>query len=64
MFDYLLDLLHAHRKAILAAVAIVLVQFVDSETADWIVAALGTLLVGAVPNDHAASDRIYRDHRR
>lgn len=64
MLDTLWDLLQAHRKAVLAAVSVVLIQYVDSETADWIVAVLGTLLVGAVPNDGAANDRIYRGHRR
>lgn len=60
MLDYLWDLLHAHRKALLAALSVLLIQFVDSETADWIVAALGTVLVGATPNDEAAKRRVYK----
>jgi hypothetical protein len=57
-----LDVLRAHRKVILAALSVVLIQVVDQDTADWIIAVVGTLLVGGVPNDEAAKDRIY--HRR
>lgn len=64
MLNFVWDLIQAHRKALLAALALVLVQVVDSNTADWIVAVVGVLITGATPNDHAASDRIYRGHRR
>lgn len=64
MFDYVLDLVAAHRKALLAGAGALLIQIVDSDTADWIVAGLDLLLVALVPNDGPASDRIYRGHRR
>lgn len=59
----MLDLIRAHRKALLALAGALLIQFVDSETADWIVATLDTFLVVLVPNDQAASDRVYRKRR-
>lgn len=42
--------IHAHRKAIVAAVAAVAVVFVDANTAQEIAAVVGTVLVWAVPN--------------
>lgn len=58
--DYVLDLLRAHRKAVLAAVSVLLIQFVDQGTVDWVVAVIGTLLVGATPNDEDAKRRVYK----
>ena len=55
-----LDLVHAHRKALLALLSVLLIQFVDQNTVDWIVAVAGTLLVGGVPNNEDAKRRIYR----
>jgi hypothetical protein len=60
----MLDLIRAHRKVILAALTVLLVQFVDSETADWITSAVGILLTGAVPNDRDAIERVYRRNPR
>lgn len=54
----LLDYARTYRKAVLAALALLLIQFVDSETVDWVVAVVGTLLVGATPNDQAAAARV------
>lgn len=54
-----MDWLSAHRKAILAAVAAVLILVVDQETADIIVAVVGSLLTLLVPNDQQAVNRIY-----
>ena len=59
----ILDLLHAHRKFVLALLSLVLVQVVDSDTADWIVTAVGALLVGGVPNDEGAKRRVYKGRR-
>lgn len=59
----MLDLLRAHRKLILAALTVLLVQFVDSDTADWIIAVVGVVLTGGVPNDQAAVERVYRKRR-
>jgi hypothetical protein len=56
----ILDIVRAHRKVILAALSVVLIQVVDQNTVDWIVGVIGTLLVGGVPNDERAKDRIYR----
>lgn len=56
----ILDVLAAHRKAVLALLSVVLIQVVDGDTVDWIVGIVGTLLVGATPNDEAAKRRIYR----
>lgn len=54
------DLIAAHRRSILAAIGILLVQFVDSETADWVIGAVDVLLIYAIKNDSDAVDRIYR----
>lgn len=59
----ILDLIHAHRKAILTALTAVLIQVVDADTADWIVAVVGTILTLAVPNDEDAKARVYRNRR-
>lgn len=61
---YCLDLLAAHRKVVLAGGTVLLVQFVDSDTADWIIGVVGTLLTGKVPNDSGAMDRVYPNRRR
>jgi hypothetical protein len=60
MLQKLKDLVTAHWKAIVAAVALVLVQEVDDQTADWIILALGTLGVVVKSNDPDAVARIYR----
>lgn len=57
------DFLTAHRKAILALLSLVLVQVVDSQTADWAVVIVGSILTGVVRNDSYASARIYRRRR-
>jgi len=62
--DYLSDLIHAHRKLLIAAIAGVLALVLDAETAKEVAGAIGVILVGVIPNDGAASDRIYRGHRR
>lgn len=54
-----MDYLQAHRKAIVAAIAAVLVLVVDQETADKIVGAVGVLLTLLVPNDEGAIQRVY-----
>ena len=54
------DYLNAHRKAIIAGVSLLLVQEVDSETADWIVSATGVFFTLITPNDRAAAFRIYK----
>lgn len=54
----------AHRKVLIGAATIVLVQYVDSETADWIASVLGLVLLGRVPNDQGAIDSIYHRRRR
>lgn len=59
-----LDLLAAHRKVVLAGATVLLVQFVDSETADWIIGVVGTALTGRVPNEPGAVDRVYPNRRR
>lgn len=56
----ILDLIHAHRKSLLAALTAFLIQFVDSETADWIVTGVGIALTYFVPNDEGAKERVYR----
>lgn len=61
--SHLLDLVAAHRKAILTGLGLLLVQWFDSETVDWIVVAVDTVLVGLVPNDERAKRRIYRKRR-
>lgn len=55
----MLDLFHAHRKLILAALTAILPQIVDGNTADAIIVAIGLILTGAVPNDALATERIY-----
>lgn len=60
MIQKLTDLVTAHWKAIVAAVALVLLQEVDDNTADWIIAALGTLGVIVKGNNPDAVARIYR----
>lgn len=59
----ILDLIRAHRKAILTLVGLLAIQYVDSETADWLIAAVDTALVIIVGNDPDAKARIY-DRRR
>lgn len=61
---FAIDLLHAHRKLVLAGASVVLIQVVDQETVDWIIGILGTLLVGGVPNDELAVERVYPNKRR
>jgi hypothetical protein len=46
-----MDWIRSHRKAIVAAIAAVLVLVVDSESADRIAAAAGAVLTYLVPND-------------
>lgn len=55
-----LDYIQAHRKALLALVAAVLVFVVDAESADRIIVAVNAVLILIVPNDQAAVARIYR----
>ena len=57
-----MDFIRAHRKAIIAAVAGVLVIFLDADTAKEVAGGLGAALTWAVPNDAAAVERVY--HRR
>jgi hypothetical protein len=59
-----MDWLKAHAKFIPAAVAAVLVIFLDDATAQGISAAVGAVLTYLVPNDVAASERIYHRSRR
>lgn len=54
-----MDWIRAHRKLILAAITALLPQFVDGDTADAIVIAVGLLLTGGVPNDEVAIRRLY-----
>jgi hypothetical protein len=54
-----MDWIKAHRKGLLAVITAVLVLFVDPETADQIIGAVGVLLTIVVPNDQGAIDRIY-----
>jgi hypothetical protein len=58
--QYVSDLVKAHWKAIIAAVALVLVQEVDDNTADWIISALGLIGVVVKGNDEGAKRRLYR----
>lgn len=60
MIQKLKDLVTAHWKAIIAAVALVLIQEVDDQTADWIIVALGILGVTLKGNDEDAKRRIWR----
>lgn len=53
------DLVRAHWKAIIAAVALVLVQEVDDNTADWIITVLGLLGVAVKQNNPESKQRIY-----
>lgn len=57
-----MDYIAAHRKALLTALTAVLVLFLDADVAQTIAAALGTLLVLVVPNDQAATQRVYHKH--
>ena len=52
--------IRAHRKALLAALAAVLILFFPSATVDEIVSIVGAFLVLIVPNDPAAVAKIYR----
>lgn len=58
--EVIYDLVVAHWKFVGAALTFVLVQVIDSATADWIVGALGTLFVGGKANNEAAKHRLYR----
>jgi hypothetical protein len=53
------DYITAHWKVIIGLVALIAVQLVGSDTADWIFVVLGTLGIGGVPNDQGAKARIY-----
>ena len=55
-----MDWLNAHRKVIIAAIGALLVIFIDEQTAQAIIAAIDAVLVGLIPNDQAAIDRVYR----
>lgn len=61
--ETILDFLAAHRKLIVAALTAVLPQLVHGNTADVLILVLGLLATGAVPNDEAARDRIYKKRR-
>jgi hypothetical protein len=61
MIQKLKDLVTAHWKAVVALVALVLIQEVDDNTADWIIAGLGLIGVVAKRNDPDAVARIYRN---
>ena len=52
--------IRAHRKALLAALAAVLILFFPSATVDEVVSIVGAFLILIVPNDQAAVARIYR----
>lgn len=60
----MLDYIRAHRKVLLTLAGLLAIQFLDSETADWVVATVDTLLVLVVPNDQAAVDRVWKKNRR
>lgn len=55
----MLDYVRAHRKALLAALTGVLILFVDAETADEVIGAVGIVLTWLVPNDQQAVQRLY-----
>lgn len=61
--DYVLTLVRAHRKVVLAGLTVLLVQVVDNDTADWIVGIVGTVLTGGVPNNERAVDVVYPNRR-
>lgn len=54
-----LDYVKAHYKVLVGLAALLLVQFVGSETADWVIVALGALGIGGTPNDPDALRRVY-----
>jgi hypothetical protein len=58
-----MDWLKAHAKFIPAAVAAVLVIFLDDATAQGISAAVGAVLTYLVPNDPVAVARVYHRDR-
>lgn len=53
------NLIQAHRKVLLASLTALLIQYVDSETADWIVTGVGIALTYFVPNDQDAIESVY-----
>jgi hypothetical protein len=53
------DYINAHRKAILALVGLLAIQFLDSDTADWCILVADTILVLLVPNDVEAKARVW-----
>ena len=55
-----MDWLNAHRKAIVFAVAAVVVIFTDDQTAQEVAGVVGTILGFLVPNDQEAVARIYK----
>ena len=54
-----MDWINAHRKVLIAAIGAILVIFIDEQTAQAIIAAVHAILVGLIPNDQVAIDRIY-----
>lgn len=54
------DFIAAHRKAIIFAVAAIVVIFTDDNTAQEVAGIVGTVLGYLVPNDEMATKRIYR----
>lgn len=54
------DYIAAHRKVLLGLASLLAVQFLGSDTADWLVVVFGGGAVGLIPNDEAARKRIYR----
>jgi hypothetical protein len=56
------DYINAHRKAIIAAIAAIVVIFVPDATPDMIAAIVGAILTAVVPNDQAAVERVYGKH--
>lgn len=50
----------AHAKLIIAIVTVALPQFVNGDTADWIIAVVGLILIGGVPNNQDAIAAIYK----
>lgn len=58
------DYVAAHRKALIALAGLLAIQFLDSDTADWVALVVTVLLDLTVPNDQAAVDRIYPNRKR
>lgn len=58
------DYITAHAKALIALISLLIVQLAPSGELDWVVTAVGLVLLLIVPNDEAAAERIYPNRRR